>query len=286
MVPLVFMLGRDIGISNTHYSGRAEHNSEQYAGHTKDRIERECVTSHPADMQKCVQEIVEASRESQRGEYDLSAQESMAKWTQWMFMASIGGLAISGLALLALLRSLNQTQTAIKDNRELGERELRAYVVVDDIRAENVERPAPADDDIRVRVDWKNAGQTPARRVRWDINHDVFDSVPVDFNFPPADAEGIQQSTLGPQQVTKDVSRLIIGVDANNAWYKGSVLLVWGWIEYFDAFQDTVRHRTEFCIALQVFFDADTGSRDFGVLTETSHNGNDGDCLKSPMTTV
>src|SRR4051794_32998058 len=88
-VGLVFSFGWHLGSLQFNYAHRAEDASQQYAGHTKERIERECPIADPERLLECVQQIVEASRESQRGEYDLSAQESMSEWTLWLLITSI-----------------------------------------------------------------------------------------------------------------------------------------------------------------------------------------------------
>lgn len=282
---LIFLFGRDVGISSAPNAVTAEHYSQQYAGHTKERIESECGSLEPADLRDCVEEIVEASRESQRGEHDLTTQQSMAKWTFWMFLASMGGLAISGVALLALLSSLDQTKTAIRDNRELGERELRAYVLLQGIEVEEI-KSGQVNSSYRVFVTWKNSGQTPASAVRCDINHlGIIGLFPDNFDFAASPDWRERRGTVGPGESTRDISRLIPSWDLALPKIGGAMLYVWGWIEYSDVFKGSPRRRSEFCVWLEVTENV-KGDLVFRPHTETSHNGCDEDCMKQPTTSA
>jgi hypothetical protein len=224
------------------------------------------------------------------------AEDSLAQWL--MALLGIVATVVSVYALVWIGRTWDQARKSANaaivaaeaavqaniDTREVSQRQLRAYVTLDDIRPVNIGRPNHTDDDLRIYIRWKNAGQTPARNIRWDVNHGVFNVVPADFDFPPSKSAGIRQATMGPGQITRDISHLVAGVDASNAGFRDDVILVWGWIEYSDAFNGTPRHRTEFCVAIDITL-GDKDVRKCEILTDTDHNGADDDCLKQPLTT-
>ncbi|CDX60829.1 exported hypothetical protein [Mesorhizobium plurifarium] len=164
---LIFAMGLSIGSLDTHYSQRADQTSQQYVADTKQRVEHECAKVGPARVLECVQEIVEASRESQRAEYDLSSQQEMAVWARWTFISTVAGLFVSIAALAGLFWSLAQTRTAIWDNRHFGEAQVRAYLSVSKVEASlhPVANAGNATWVLTIKVYAMNAGQTPARNV-------------------------------------------------------------------------------------------------------------------------
>lgn len=85
---------------------------------------------------------------------DLEAQKEMVTWAFSSFLVSLGSLAMSGAALYGLFSSLAQTRTAIKDNRELGEVQARAYVHATEVKIGQTAKPI---------VVCHNTGQTPAK---------------------------------------------------------------------------------------------------------------------------
>mgnify|MGYP000630675295 CR=1 FL=1 len=128
LIGLTFALGWSAGTSTSYYADRSDDYSQQHAGHTHERISRECTGIDPSGVLQCIQEIVEASRDAERREYDLSAQEAMARWSLWTSIASLAGVAVSLLAVAGVYLSLGQTRQALTDNRAMGEAELRAYI--------------------------------------------------------------------------------------------------------------------------------------------------------------
>jgi hypothetical protein len=209
----------------------------------------------------------------------------MADATDTLVDISMASVAIGVMGAIFLIWTLNAAREANRIAAETAESQLRAYVVLDDIDHEEIPHPAGRDPDLRVFVRWKNAGGTPARSVRWDINRTILaGNLPSNFGFPPLDI-GTKAATIGPGQVTKDVSLLIDAIDVGNAHYRGESLYVWGWVEYSDVFIGTPRRRSEFCVEVSLQ-SKDGGGLDYRNHTETEHNGNDDDCLKRPMTTA
>lgn len=112
---------------------------------------------------------MQATREDQRAEYDLAAQQEMADWTLLMLILSGIAVLISGVGLLALLRTIEQGKMGLERAQEanriasdIGRQQLRAYLVARAFGVKNFkvgQRPV---------FSYKvmNVGQTPAHEVR------------------------------------------------------------------------------------------------------------------------
>jgi hypothetical protein len=156
------------GLTN-YWSYQAEHAYERaratnYPHGTAEDVVRKCLAETEPSFSKgiiCLAQAIESAREAQRAQYDLKAQQDMAEWAYGLLWVSIPGLLISAAGLWGLLWSLQQTRTAIKDNRKIGEAQTVAYPSIDSLSFELGERKGdPYRPTIRTR--WKNAGNTPA----------------------------------------------------------------------------------------------------------------------------
>lgn len=117
---------------------------------------------------------------------DLDAQEQMALWAYWMFVATAAAVVLTFAALLAIIRTLHHTKRAadaafdmvdeakatttaaqgtIEVTRDIGQRQIRAYVQFDGVHCQ----PIGSRDDIDVRIGFDlslafiNKGATPGR---------------------------------------------------------------------------------------------------------------------------
>ena len=92
----------------------------------------------------------------EREQRDLAAQESMAVFAYWMFVAVVFQSLFALGALFALLKDLRQ-------NRDSAQQQLRAYVAFKLRPDTRIEPETP----IFVSLDVMNYGQTPARNVEF-----------------------------------------------------------------------------------------------------------------------
>jgi hypothetical protein len=102
---------------------------------------------------------------------------------------------------------------------------------------------------------WKNSGSTPAMRVsRW-ISWKQFDESGLSVNYPFPDLErngsyssgSSERTVMGPGQTTGSAVIYIPLTILRLVRERKSRVFVWGWTEYFDVFEDSKIHRTEFC---------------------------------------
>lgn len=273
-IGIILYLSKQSGVRHGGNQDKAE---SHYSESSENRFYRDCFV--PFDVSatvECIADEIETRRETYTDHHDLNAQQDMELWARGMLWLAAATFVASAVGVVYVRNTL-------LESRRTSKAELRAYVMLDGIEPKEVKVTKADKPDARFFVRWKNAGQTPARRVRWDVNWKVFEGAfPSDFEFP-ASEDGGQSATIGPGQVSHDISQLIPSVDLSNVKFKDDwFLLMWGWIEYFDVF-DKARRRTEFCVEVEVGGD-DEGNRTYSFSTDTDHNGTDEECLKKPLT--
>jgi hypothetical protein len=112
-----------------------------------------------SDSIKCLINSIDANREAQRSKYDLQAQQEMAEWAYAIALLTIVSTVIGAIGLVALFASLFQTRTSIKDNREMGEAQTRAYLTASG-GTYRIERHG-----IYFQPRFRNTGSSPAKRI-------------------------------------------------------------------------------------------------------------------------
>lgn len=143
-----------------YYAQSAEHQASKYGPSSDDQPESSCAAiSGLGDVVDCVVQKIAASRETQRREQDLAAQQGMAEWALWIVILTGAQAALSLLGVVLLVRNLGLAREANEVAREVGRDQTRAYVYV-----EKVEYTG---DSTNPFVAWiKNGGQTPAKEVQ------------------------------------------------------------------------------------------------------------------------
>lgn len=127
-----------------------------------------------------------AKADQKRGDSDLKAQQEMARWAFWMFIAAAASVFLTGVGVFLIWRTLKATRDTLKEARRTtdtaikaaetaeftnkiaeatvdetrvsNERQLRAYVHV-----ANASMDASSNPIIRFTI--KNHGQTPAKNL-------------------------------------------------------------------------------------------------------------------------
>lgn len=225
--------------------------------------------------------------------------DGLAQWA--MAFLAFATTVLSGFAVWLLYRTLKATRDAVEQAKigtdaalvaasatikanDIAQRnsiaQLRPYIVVDGIKCRFEPNPANIESDVRVFVQWRNYGQTPATAMKWGLNSKVTvgsSGLPSSFDFPDGD---IEFSSLGPTQESRDISIIIDGGEYRAAKSGIGQIFMWGWVEYSDGFPETPRRRSEICVRLDPVED----DRIFLPNTHETHNGADTDCLKPPMT--
>lgn len=167
----------DMGASTARNEERARIEREHYAADAPERVEKECSgLDRPAQL-KCVLEIVNSQRESQRNESDLAAQWKAADWVAWASILAGAQLISTLLGLYYVKRTLDATLLAVEDTGEATEAmkeanriaattadaQLRPYLSIDDALHFDTH-----DSGLSwvVRFKITNHGQLPAKQIK------------------------------------------------------------------------------------------------------------------------
>ena len=130
---------------------------------------------------------------------------------------------------------------------------------------------------------WRNAGKTPTRRAVNSANHWIGQGVgplPSNFDFP--DYAPGSATMIGPK-ATMHTGPIVLTLDQANEIRAGRThAYVWGWIDYDDIFEDSPRHRSEFCFEIIVTGNPAYPPEPFAYRMHGPFNGYDGDCFRAP----
>ena len=263
-------------------SASANANAEKRSGEPSSAIPASAATAITDSLKRiaAAQETQakggDSAEEKKDKKADLQAQENMAFWAMLMFFANIGSLIFTIVATGLLVFTFKQTRRAtyaarqsavsarqaVRDTRKSAEKQLRAYVDVFDIRALWLfETDDVTIKNVRVQVNFKNTGQTPAHGVTCWMR---VDSMPLDapvFNVeaPHISATGVQ----GPGAIghLEEMKQVDCGTGVVSAWKSGTQsLFAYGTINYTDAFSSRRESHFRFVMSPEgVDSDAVTG---------------------------
>jgi hypothetical protein len=166
------------------------------------------------------------------------------KYGEWLIFAATAVLALT-------------TWLLVKGAKKTAERQLRAYVTVQEVSMHTHRGPSTMGGygyvvegpihTYRLAVVLKNGGSTPAINGKINISHRRFTAeIAPDFDFP--DSTNFANALIGPQVVWLTPAILIPASDLESPLV-GNFHYLWGWIEYDDIFGTTLR-RTEFCFRI------------------------------------
>lgn len=217
----------------------------------------------------------------------------------------VGGLQLALFVWqLGLIReSLDDAKIAAEAAKEsadvakaqlaLAERSLtiaeRALVAVSDIVVTTISQHQIIV-DYRIHINIINSGKTPARNYLSRANLVVVDRIPDNFRFPDRPTKDTpDKGVIGPQSRTYFLIDLFIQ-DAIATYERRKRTFIYGWLEYDAIFPSGSRHRTEFCMEVEVFADPRhtpqiIQGRSVPILTVRPYgryNSYDEDCLYRP----
>ncbi|ARP99143.1 hypothetical protein [Pseudorhodoplanes sinuspersici] len=165
----------------------------------------------------------------------------------------------------------------------------RAYVFLRELQVAMTKNPL--NDEIQtcaIQPIWENAGTTPTRHGRAHVNWKYFErSVPPEFDFADFDEVGNRITSyddykpliIGPRATALSPVITIEPAILRQVRDLQGKLLIWGWAEYDEVFEDAHRHRTEFAYLVVV---SGSPASHVGFSQYRLHNGVDGDCMKQP----
>jgi hypothetical protein len=205
-------------------------------------------------LRECIREAIVGYQKTQHNDRDLQAQQQMAFWALVAAIIAACSLFVSIVGLGFIWQSLKQTRTAITNDREIGEAQVRAYLTVE-IPDNHSYAPRPGK-PFSAELHIKNAGQSPALRVRH-----LAGLMPLEFplaanqgDLLEADPASIEQ---GSPIVSQGISRIEAKLEGTLTQEQIDSILAEGKtrlfavviVTYFDVFQRQERI-TKFCAYL------------------------------------
>jgi hypothetical protein len=184
------------------------------------------------------------------------------------------------------------TSATLSHAEKTAIRQLRAYISVKEILMEEFRHPdkpttyagITQQGDVhhyRMSTVMENGGPTPTRKAIINVNHELRESaIGLDFTFP--DGKLSEAAAIGPGGTFGTPGFFISVDDVRKIVAKSKKLYVWGWIDYNDVFDDTPRHRMEFCFDISPDEVPNGGKIYMRFPMHSQFNGIDGDCLRLP----
>ena len=184
----------------------------------------------------------------------------------------------------------SHAERAIKVSEESAERQLRAYVYPERIASHRIEIGVSPNISIRgwiFYVIWKNWGNTPTKdMIIYSARSIAPFPLPSIFDYTHTNESPPSATSLPPQGIMYGMHFAVPVEILEEVRIEARFLYLWGWTEYNDVFQSTPRHRSEYCIRIEVASDPRVGDCSFRFERVGPHNGTDNECRYKPTTTA
>jgi hypothetical protein len=184
------------------------------------------------------------------------------------------------LLFLATMALFWATWRLVTGAEKTAERQLRAYVFLDSINLRRFDVP---ENQWKIQIAWKNTGRTRTRRLIAKVSHHVLElsKQPLEtFDFHDEPDAQTFHGLIGPSQSVNPPPITIADIHLFGGCGDDTALLIWGWAEYQDVFNDII-HRTEF--GFRVWIEGDILGKCLIRFESTEkHNAADEDCMKTP----
>ncbi|MEO5758421.1 MAG: hypothetical protein ABIQ51_16345 [Mesorhizobium sp.] len=216
--------------------------------------------------------------------------DTYAQWIAALSALLSVGISIWAVRLVRDTLELNRSATsaaieAVRVSREIGFAQSRAFVFCDHVESAWVARKGEENilEWFFFPV-WRNTGNTPIKNAISKVNAWVGTDVgplPKDFDYPDYNGPPAK-IVIGPQGTMHGLHLPIPIETMVKIREKTAHAYIWGWIEYSDIFPDTPRHRSEFCLEIEVI--ANPIHKEFQPRYANigPFNGTDEDCYRQP----
>jgi hypothetical protein len=256
IVAIVFTSGSAIwqlSAQQAAHREAARKHTHEYAAQAEQRIAEVCTNREARAYAKCIVEIVDATRESQRAEQDLSAQKEVADWTLWAVILSSIAILVSGAGLVALVRTVEQGREALAHAQKVSRADLRPWLTPVGFSVNPFTNgfigDVPIPYGLRVSLDFLNTGKSPALNVgMWCASAvTALDAPPPRFERPPIQRTG---GSVGPGRNLTGAPLGIYPADTDAIMSHRARLWLHAYIEYQDPTHEAQSYWTETTLGL------------------------------------
>jgi hypothetical protein len=216
-----------------------------------------------------------------------------AKLTDWLLAAFTFALVVfTGLLYRATARLWEATREQAELTRTALIHTQRAFVFVKEVADSRTTMllpvrltgpPVSRTIGWKISLRWENSGATPTKDLITYVSGKTFDKVlPEDFSFEDIPGENSTPGILGPQAVVAMGDMNVPMEIMQEIYEKKTHFYMWGWAEYNDVFDETDRHRTEFCYKIEFTGEPFPEATGMVYRLHHKHNGADKECMKKP----
>lgn len=252
----------------------------------------------PQVLVDAISRAIDASTQKAKTTQNPPPPDNSTWWFSLFLVIFTGALAFVAAFQFFILRStLKETQkaadAAIKSaevaiqNTNIAKDALissqKAFVFVKEISATRIPSSPVNADSWRVTAILENTGGTPTKHLMMDINWKSFTGgLPDDFTFPDSNKNPFH-AFIGPKGIIHSIH-----VDIPSALIEPRIkredIYVWGWVDYNDVFNDTPRHRTEFCykICYEIIKPGGIPEHYMSFQMHRKYNAADDECYRKP----
>ncbi len=251
---MIFSWGLSLGESQSYF----DHYRSPIQSKLSNDLTTKCSNRTGADRIGCIGGLKSDAREQERNELELQSQRQSSNWAFWSLILAGIQLPVGIFGLIALFRSLGQTERSLTEAARANEiandavrRELRAYIVLDRYEVKAKRDSTGKIDHYIVNWVWKNVGSTPAKHVSIELNVTGWHAaaMPEWFPWPNFPEHFVQytrpNSMLAPgAEMIRSVGKISL-VEFDMLCKFWSYHWVWGSLTYRDVFgsQHTQRYR-------------------------------------------
>jgi len=206
-------------------------------------------------LRECLREAIVGYQKTQHDDRDLQAQQEMAFWALVSAIVAACGLIVSMAGVGIVWQSLKQTRTAILNDREIGEAQIRAYLTVEPPTNSGLDKVGAG---ITPSMNLKiiNTGQSPAYDVKYVAALMIEEyPLPIDQGdlLVPHPSSIEQGATVAAQAHIGAIAKLdqpMTGDESESVMNEGKQrLFAVCIVTYFDVFKRHMR-KTKFCAHL------------------------------------
>jgi hypothetical protein len=227
------------------------------------------LTPQPADPEKSAQNQHDSEVKEKNDALLTEYTANLASWTKVLALLTAGLVAAALVQIIMFFRQLRVMKLDLEDTKIVAEaakesantaRESlaverqtmissgRAYVQTAGMRWISHRIDGTNDVFWRLRLRWRNAGNTPTRNLRVIFRYELRDTpYPDDYHYPVEFPTPMPPTTLPPNGEFESGFFDVNGDDLQLVKQGNRHLYAWGSAEYNDVYPETPRHTTKVC---------------------------------------
>jgi hypothetical protein len=241
-----------VGAQYGQYHGYQEAKSESAANTDANEVQNACAGFAGPELVRCSYEVKKSAEQAQHEQHDLEAQRQTALWTGWMLGASGTGILLTIVGIYFLNANLEEmrsqrlisegslkaTLSAVEHARDIGKKQMRAYIGIEygEIRVCRAGKPAT------VRIRYQNTGATPAKDIRGSFSVSLAPIVDGAIAYPEMKIPQAGSGDLGPghyEYSERDTEETLTRSNLHDLKLKKLLVVARGTIFYTDVFEDS-----------------------------------------------